>query len=345
MRQQVKIWVGHVLSFAESLPTIVGGRILKTCLAIFLSVVIARSFRLAGPQFAGIVAVLAVQPSVYRSLQQGARQLASAISGAALGILGLYWFGSSAVVMGSIALVLMGMHVRFNWTNTLLVSVVVALNTIGSASWSFVGSGLNQFALVLIGIGVGNITNLLFFRSAHIVSSKQALRVSVQDIFRLLGLVRQDLRRCRITPYPMFRESINRVRQSLESGRTKARYASEDQALKNSAETLTLEDFDVLESMVERIRDMNKSLQLKTMYDDSVLVRLLDIIIQVQRRKVCGLACHFAIVDSAFRSVEQKFHNHLDAQVVNGLFVEQATEYQTYLHVKEYYTKLKQLRM
>ncbi len=49
----------------------VGARVVKTSLAVLLSILIARSLDLNTPQFAGIIAVLAVQPSIYRSIRYG----------------------------------------------------------------------------------------------------------------------------------------------------------------------------------------------------------------------------------------------------------------------------------
>lgn len=322
----------------------VGGRILKTSVAIALSVMTARWLHLASPQFAGIVSVLAVQPSVYRSLRQGFQQLVSALIGAAAGIACMYAFGSSALVIGVVGLLLMGLHARWRWTQSLLVAVVIAINTMGSRDPTYLAGGLNQLALVGIGITFGNLINLLF-KPSHGRRSDELLTACEAEVFRLLRTVERDLGRAKATPYVVFRRTIDRVHAALSEGKRVAGYAFEDQKYRSSLpEKDTLEAFRTLESMVERVRDINKTMQrLNHFQEQSELARFVRVLLRVQRRLVWGGACHFRFVDAACRNVERHYYVHPLPTSHDG-FIQQATEYHLYLYLQEYYTKLKNLR-
>lgn len=323
-------------------PT-VGGRTLKTCVAILLAIMTARLCHLAAPQFAGIVAVLAVQPSVHRSLRQGARQIVSAFTGAVTGVLFLYVFGLSPWVFALAALIVMGLHVRWGWTNSLLVAVVISLNTIGSQGMSYLHGGLNQLCLVLIGIGYGNFVNILF-KPAHGPRYDKLLTASEREVFKLLRTVHKDLQRGTATPYVVFRRNIDRVRSSLDEGKRIGLLVLEDRKYRNASDKHLLHAFHTLESMVERIRDVNKSLQgLKDSHERSELTRLVEILIRVQRRMVWGHACHFPFVDAAYRQVQAHFYDRA-LPTDHASFIGQATEYHVYMHLTEYYGKLKDLR-
>jgi uncharacterized membrane protein YgaE (UPF0421/DUF939 family) len=322
----------------------IGGRTLKTCAAITLSVMTARYLHLAAPQFAGIVSVLAVQPSVYRSLRQGLQQILSALLGAGAAVLGLYAFGPSALTLCIVPLLLMGLHVRWHWTNSLLVAVVIAVNTIGAQGMSYLHGGLNQLALVGIGIGYGNVINLLF-KPTHRERSGNLLASCEKSVFQLMRTVHRDLERGTATPYPVFRRTIDRVRTSLEEGKRIAGYVREDQRYGRFVEENTLDAFHALESMVERVRDMNKTLQrLPNLQRRSDLVRLVALLLRVQRRIIWGKPCHFRWVDAAYANVERRVYRG-PLPTTHDEFVQQATEYHLFLFLKEYYGKLKDLRV
>ncbi|GMA49535.1 hypothetical protein GCM10025857_08920 [Alicyclobacillus contaminans] len=205
----------------------IGGRALKTCVAIAIAVWIAEFTHLVSPQFAGIVAVLAVQPSAYRSVRQGMRQIASAAMGAALGMLALWAVGHPPWAFGLVSLLLMGVHIQMRWTPSLLVAVVAAINTMGSAGLSIWHSGLNQLALICTGLVIGTIINLLV-RPAHHRRALACLEQGQREVRQLLHLVHEDIRHGRVTPYEVVRDRIQQVHVTLSQGRAMAHLAQED---------------------------------------------------------------------------------------------------------------------
>ncbi len=205
----------------------------------------------------------------------------------------------------------MGLHVRWHWTNSLLVAVVIAVNTIGAQGMSYLHGGLNQLALVGIGIGYGNAINLLF-RPTHRARSGSLLASCEKSVFQLIRVVHRDLERGIATPYPVFRRTIDPRPESLEEGKRIAGYVREDQRYGRVVEENTLDAFHAIESMVERVRDMNKTLQrLSNLQRRSDLVRARRVAPTRKKNSatiIWGKPCHFHWVDAAYANVEARFY-------------------------------------
>lgn len=238
----------------------IGARVVKTALAIMLSILTARFLELQTPQFAGIVAILAVQPSFYRSLRYGIQHTISAIVGAILGAFVMFEVGNSFLVIGLVALLLMVLHVKLKTTNSLLVSVVVAVNTMGTIPHYFGETALNQIALVIIGVGYGTLINL-FPKPFHQERASHLLTQAEGMIRVLLHYTHIELGQGRITPYPAMREQINEVRVYIERGKEICGYIREDEKYRQNPYKNPLQLFSTLETMVERFRDVTKELQ------------------------------------------------------------------------------------
>lgn len=318
-----------------------GGRIVKTGIAITLSVLTAHALHLMAPQFAGIVSVLAVQPSVYRSLRNGLQQIISALIGALAGVVTLYLFHESALGIGLVSLLLMGWHAKWRWTNSLLIAVVIAINTMGANDVPYLVAGLNQLALVAIGLGYGNLINLLI-KPSHSTRTETKLRSAEKEVRHLFRTVRKDLQRRAVTPYSLFKQTIGRARAEIDSGRGIAQYMWEDQRYSKGSPASTVVEFNELETMVERIRDMSKTMQNMSYSEDfATVVRLAHVTERVQRRMVRGQGCHFILVDQAYSQIESSFETSTSA--LRRSFINRSLQYHFFLYMHEYYDHLKQL--
>ena len=83
-----------------------GARILKTGVAIVLALFIANSLKLPVPVFAGIAAIFAIQPSIYRSYLRIVEQIQGNIIGAVVAIVFVLIFGHQLVIVGLAAVVI-----------------------------------------------------------------------------------------------------------------------------------------------------------------------------------------------------------------------------------------------
>jgi uncharacterized membrane protein YgaE (UPF0421/DUF939 family) len=320
----------------------IGARVIKTAMAVTLSILTARSLELDTPQFAGVIAVLAVQPSIYRSFRYGVQHTVSAILGAIFGAYALQMLGNSFLIMGMVAFLLMVLHVKLRWTNSLLVSVVIAINTMGTASHFFGQSALNQMALVLIGTGIGALVNL-FHKPVHHERAEHLLIKSDGMLRSLLYYMYLDLMENRVTPYVKMREQINEVRRYIEEGKDISILVNEDRRFRNPAAQNTLVMFQSFESMVERIRDISKELQKIDVKNGETasLKKALLVVAGMQERHLAGKKIHSEWLEKVF---DNKRNDLWGVHEITSEFKTKLACYNCYGFLKEYLRELTQLK-
>jgi uncharacterized membrane protein YgaE (UPF0421/DUF939 family) len=281
----------------------IGSRVVKTCIAVALSILIARSLHLQSPQFAGIVAVLSVQPTLTKTLRNGLLHIISAILGALVGAVALYFFGNSFLVMGIVTFVLMTLHVKIKWTSSLLLAVVIAINAMGSISLFFGASGINQMGLVLIGTVIGMMLNF-FHKPIHQERAEVLVSQSEGMLRALLYYLFLDLQENKVTPLLEIRKQIDEVHKYIERGKEIAKLIDEDARFRSThtGDMRTL--FQTFEQMVESIQDFSKSLQhINPANQDLVfLKKTLLLIIHLQENKMNGKPIHASMVDQILQN-------------------------------------------
>lgn len=315
----------------------IGARVIKTSLAVILSILTARGLELHTPQFAGIIAVLAVQPSMYRSFRYGMQLTISAIMGALCGAYALYFIGNSFLIMGIVTFLLMTIHVKIRWTNSLLASVVIAINTLGSASLFFGDSALNQMELVLIGTGFGLLVNI-FHKPVHQDRAETLLTQSEGMLRALLYYIYIELMQNRVIHYPVMREQINEVREYIERGKEVSLLVKEDQKFRALPDKNLLQ-FQTFESMAERIRDMTKELQKidAALEESDIVKKVIRLIIVMQERVIQGKAARLPL----FRDVlERRREAMWDAPQTSQGFAVKLGYYNFYGYATEYLWQL-----
>jgi len=267
---------------------IVGLRVLKTMIAIAISISIARLLHLKPDHFAGIISMLAVQPSVFRSLHHSLSHIASALLASLAGIAAVYLFGNGAVVIAVLSFLVMAVHVKFRHTASLTLAVIVAINTMGTSSELAGGSAAyNQLMLVLIGMTVGTAVNAIR-KPMHREREEALLNKSEGMLRALLYYIRIDVSLGKITPYkPDMRSQIEEVRDYIEKGKGVSQLIREDRWL-NRGTTGEGDLFRTYETMVERIRDISKALQKADLTHPEAerLARAIDLVIRGQERVV-----------------------------------------------------------
>ncbi|MCL6600530.1 MAG: hypothetical protein K6T81_17615 [Alicyclobacillus macrosporangiidus] len=328
----------------RSLLPVVGPRTVKTCLAIALSIATARALHLMSPQFAGVVTVLAVQPSVHRSLRQGVRQWLSAGIGAAVAMGAILALGRSAWWIGLIVLLVLGWHVRWRWTQSLLIAVVIVINIMGADGVSSVASGLNQLALVTIGMGFGTLVNVLV-RPSHTGAVRYFIHECETGLSSLWQILRRDVDRGMMTAYPDFRARIDEVRQRIQEGFRFAEYVAEDlrhfrRLDVDPAAVHPTAIFAALESALERTRDVHRALQHLSgyrMHPD--LYRALRLCQRALAHVIAGRPCHARLADQAFRRAELSLMQ-IPATPSPSDLRRHMAQYQVLQHLRQFYAAL-----
>lgn len=282
---------------------LVGLRVIKTVIAIAISISIARLLKLAPDHFAGIISMLAVQPSVYRSLKNTLSHLASALFAALLGIGAALVVGDYSIVIAGVALLVMAIHVRLRKTASLTLAVIVAVNTIGTSDELHGNAAYHQLMLVIIGMVVGTAVNLIR-KPVHREREEVLLMKSESMLRTMLYYIQYDLMCSRMTPYkPQMRMQIEEVRSYIEMGKEISGLIREDRWLNRNDRVEPGELFRTYETMLERIRDLVKAMQKADLScpERSRLIRAIDLTVRLQERVMQGGRIHAELMLKALR--------------------------------------------
>lgn len=204
-----------------------GARIIKTGIAIILALSIA-SFLPddAGLKaIAGVSAVVAMQPSVFRSIKTISDQAIGNVIGASLAVIMVTIFGSPIVIMGVTVILLIAILFRFKLAHVATLASVTALIIMGQHTGSFYMSAFYRFVLVMIGVLSSSIVNLIFLPPKF--ESKiyyNALNITT-DIFVWFKLVLNDT-----SEYHSIKEDRGRISERLNKLEQVFGYYEEERA-------------------------------------------------------------------------------------------------------------------
>jgi uncharacterized membrane protein YgaE (UPF0421/DUF939 family) len=169
---------------------IFGARVLKTGIAVTLSLYISVWLHFSLPVIAAIASIFAMQPSIYRSWRYFLEQIQTNTLGAVVAMLAGMFFSKEPLAIGLVCILVIMICLMLKMEETIgltLVTVIAVMEA--SGQWDF---ALNRFLLSLIGIGSAFLINVLFFppkpkaqitKQIHTVFSKLSLllRTSISD--------------------------------------------------------------------------------------------------------------------------------------------------------------------
>ncbi|MBU7317085.1 aromatic acid exporter family protein [Paenibacillus oleatilyticus] len=136
-----------------------GFRVIKTALAVIVSIFLAQTLGLQSPLSAGLLAVLGVDVTKKRGLQTSFQRIAASIVGLFFGA-GLFWaLGFHVWVIGVFILVLYPILSRLKLKEGIVTGSVVMFHVFASGQVS-AELLLNEIALLLVGLGTATLINI-----------------------------------------------------------------------------------------------------------------------------------------------------------------------------------------
>ncbi|NEU31910.1 aromatic acid exporter family protein [bacterium LRH843] len=160
-----------------------GARILKTGLAIMLSLYLAIWFNIESPTFAALAAAFAVQPSIYRTFQTILEQVQANVIGAILGIFFVITFGQQPYVVGLVVALAIAIILKVKLeATTIPLAMVTVIVVMGSPVDNFIEFASWRFVLIIIGVLAAFIVNLVFIPPRYETKLYQKLVKATEDI-------------------------------------------------------------------------------------------------------------------------------------------------------------------
>ena len=141
-----------------------GARIIKTGLAITLSIYISIWLGLTPVSMAAVASAFAIQPSVYRSWQSIVENVQGNLIGAVVASIFFLLVSNHPIVIGIAVIVVIALHIKLKLYNTVTLSTVtVILIMSGTPSdEGFLIYALHRFSAVMLGVGAAFLVNMLF---------------------------------------------------------------------------------------------------------------------------------------------------------------------------------------
>ncbi|MFD1204434.1 aromatic acid exporter family protein [Sporosarcina contaminans] len=165
-----------------------GARIFKTGIAIVFALFIAQLLNLPNPVFAGIAAIFAIQPSIYRSYLTIIEQIQGNLIGAITAILFVLLFGHQLVVVGLAAMIIILIMLKLGLEKSIslaLVTMIAIMEIKGDAFLSFASL---RFVTIVIGVVASFVVNLLFMPPKYETKLFQAIHQTQDEIIRWIRL-------------------------------------------------------------------------------------------------------------------------------------------------------------
>ena len=187
-----------------------GARILKTGIAITLALFVARWLDLPSPLFAGIAAIFAIQPSIYKSYQSIIEHVQANIIGAILAIVFGLLFGNDPFIIGLTAIFVIAINLKLKIENTIPLALVTVIAIMESPGEHFLEFSLIRFSTVLIGILSAFLVNLIFLPPKYETRLYYKVKETTEDI---LKWIRINMRHA--SEHNLLKNDIESLRQRL----------------------------------------------------------------------------------------------------------------------------------
>lgn len=169
-----------------------GARVLKTGVAIVFALFIAELLKVPAPVFAGIAAIFAIQPSIYRSYLTIIEQIQGNVIGATIAIIFGLMFGHQIVAIGIASIIVIGIMMKLKLEKAITLAIVTLIVIMEYQGDNFMQFALIRFGTVMIGVFAAFIVNLLFVPPKYEVKLFNAINTLQDDIIRWTRLaVRQ----------------------------------------------------------------------------------------------------------------------------------------------------------
>jgi len=138
----------------------IGTRIIKTGIAVFITMYLCKIIKLEPAVFGAISAVINIQPSIYLTLKTAREQIIIHIIGVFFGLIFGYLFGGNPFIMGAVTILIILLCIRLKLQNGILMGIVAAIFVLNSPSNQFFEHAYSRSSVIFIGLAVAMIINI-----------------------------------------------------------------------------------------------------------------------------------------------------------------------------------------
>jgi uncharacterized membrane protein YgaE (UPF0421/DUF939 family) len=187
-----------------------GARMLKTGIAVTLSLYVSTWLHFSPPVIAAVAAIFALQPSIYRSWRHFLEQVQTNTLGAVIALLAGTYLSKEPIAIGVVCILVIMLCLRIGMGESIGLTLVTVVGVMeASGQWEF---ALNRFLLSMIGILSAFVLNIAFMPpDPRVQFSKQIHSVFNQLSLLLRTAISDEMKE------KVFREQKQELEDSLHS--------------------------------------------------------------------------------------------------------------------------------
>ncbi|MDT9026955.1 MULTISPECIES: aromatic acid exporter family protein [Rossellomorea] len=187
-----------------------GARILKTGIAIVLALLVSQLLNIPSPVFAGIAAVFAVQPTIYRSYLSIIEQIQANLIGAGIAVIFVLLFGSNPLIVGLAAVIAIAIILKLKLQNTIGLALVTLIAIMEVTDQDFIQFAFIRFSTIMIGVFSSFIINLIFLPPKYETKLYHKISDSTEEILKWIRLSSRHA-----TEFHLLKKDLERIKEKL----------------------------------------------------------------------------------------------------------------------------------
>ena len=188
----------------------VGARVFKTGIAIVIAIYVATALNVPAPVLAGISAVFAVQPTLYRSYRTLIDQIQANIIGFLIAISFVLLFGNDPLLIGLAAIITIVINLKLKNENQLTISLVTLILIMEQQDGNFTEFAYWRVAAILIGILSAFVVNLLFLPPRYETKLYKRISSTTDEILQWIRIGSRSS-----TEHSMMKKDIKRIKEHV----------------------------------------------------------------------------------------------------------------------------------
>ena len=165
-----------------------GARILKTGIAIVLSLYLGQLLHSPSPVFAAIAAIFAIQPTIYRTYLTIIEQIQGNLIGALLAIVFVLVIGNHFIVIGLAAIIVITLNFKLKIENTIGLSLVTLIAIMETPGGDFLQFAMIRFSTIMLGVLSAFVVNLVFIPPKYEKKLFEQISETTDEVIRWIRM-------------------------------------------------------------------------------------------------------------------------------------------------------------
>ncbi|WP_425059057.1 hypothetical protein SCACP_37090 [Sporomusa carbonis] len=156
----------------------IGARVIKTGIAVAITMFFCKSLGLEPAFFGAVSAVINMQPSIFLTLRAARDQILVHILGVAAGFFFGYFLGVNPMSAGLIVMLLIPLYIKLKLHSGITMGIVAALFVLSSSTEEFFMHALARTGVIFVGLGSAMLVNVMLWPPRYSKQLKETLRQS-----------------------------------------------------------------------------------------------------------------------------------------------------------------------